>query len=211
MGCDIHIIAEVKVSGKWQPNKESIFPNPQPEHSWEKEQYSTEPESNRNYDWFAVLADVRNGRGFAVISEPRGVADDASPEWKKQVEDWDCDMHSHSYLTIEDFDNFDWNQLSIKQGVITLDQYKALRGTNQSPDDWCEGISGRSIITVTEDEADSMLDTDSIPADKRVHVIYQWSVMYRDWFEHKIKNVVEPLRELSNKYEGARLCFGFDN
>lgn len=39
MGCDIHIIAEVKKEGQWVLN--------------------TEPPSGRSYDWFSILADVR--------------------------------------------------------------------------------------------------------------------------------------------------------
>lgn len=224
MGCDIHIIAEVKVDGKWQPNQDKIFPNPsyEPEakHEWQKDEFKTEPDDNRSYDWFSVLADVRNGRGFAgistgegfkVIAEPRGVPDDASEQWKETVERWGSDMHSQSWLNISDFDKFDWNQVSMKRGVITLDEYKKLRGTNQSPDYWCGSVGGGNTRTLTEEEADKFLDSGSEPNGESLYVAYQWSVLYSDWFKWKIQRVIEPLRELTKKYGDARLCFGFDN
>jgi len=60
MGCDIHMITEVRKDGKWQ----RISENPE---KWKE----------RNYSTFAVLADVRNDfhvKGF----EPRGLPEDLS-------------------------------------------------------------------------------------------------------------------------------------
>lgn len=170
MGCDIHNKCEIKRNGKWELNTDKVFPNPwyekDSEYKWQKEEFQDEPDSSRNYDWFAILADVRNGYGFAgvstgsgfdVIAEPRGVPEDASDEWKKEVKKWDRDMHSQSYLTIEDFDNFDWNQFTMKYGVISLNQYKELRGTSQSPNSWSGASFGGNIITVSTDIADAIL------------------------------------------------------
>lgn len=67
MGCDIHTIGQVKIKGQWKTVKTDIAGE------------------NRNYDDFAILANVRNGRGFAgcdtgegwtPISEPKGLPDD---------------------------------------------------------------------------------------------------------------------------------------
>lgn len=231
MGCDIHIIAEVKENGKWKINQDRVFLNPYYKEGngtemiavddYRKDKFQTQPDDRRNYDWFAILADVRNGRGFAgiktgegfdIIAEPRGVPRDASPEWKEEVIGWDSDMHSKSWLTIQDFDKFDWNQVTIKQGVITLAEYKKLRGTNECPESWCGSISGSKIVTLSEEDAGKALDMGMEPKeDVEIHVLYQWSVMYREWFKHKIETIVEPLRELTLKYGEARICFGFDN
>lgn len=223
MGCDIHTFAEVKINGKWKPNPDKIFPNPdydpKGEYDWNKAEFYARPDDNRSYDWFAILADVRNGRGFAgvatgdgfeVIAEPRGIPSDASKEWKKICDDWSGDMHSISYLTIEDFDNFNWNKSSKKQGVITLDQYKTLRGTNNTPQDWCYSVWGKNTATITPQKADNMIDN-NVTSSGDVYVTYSWTVNYKEWFENKIKNVVEPLRELTKKYGEARILFGFDN
>jgi len=108
MGCDIHIIAEVKENGVWKKNTNKVFLNPYYEMykgikvtdparykeikkgNWiDLKKFMDEPSSGRNYNWFAVLADVRNGRGFAgiktgegfdPIADPKGFPSDASRE-----------------------------------------------------------------------------------------------------------------------------------
>lgn len=74
--------------------------------------------SGRNYGLFAILADVRNGRGFAgvkigeptkPIDEPRGVPEDASPEYVAEVETWGGDGHSHSWFTLAELMAYDWD------------------------------------------------------------------------------------------------------
>lgn len=67
MGADIHSIGQIKKDGKWLTKIARIGGD------------------DRDYDTFAVLADVRNGRGFAgvetgegwpVFANPRGLPDD---------------------------------------------------------------------------------------------------------------------------------------
>ena len=127
MGCDIHFNTEIKKNGVWRQNTDAVFPNPDYElngkYDWQKEKFTNTPPNGRRYDWFSVLANVRNGTGFAghktgsgfsVIANPRDVPADATKEWKEYVEKWGYDLHSVSYLSINDFDNFDWNQITMK-------------------------------------------------------------------------------------------------
>jgi hypothetical protein len=220
MGCDIHIIAEIKKrDGEWEENMDEIFPD----YDYDKKEkvLSKTPESHRNYDWFAVLADVRNGRwfagaktgeGFAVIAEPRGVPKDASQEWKEKVEMLDGDDHSHSWLTVDDFDRFDWNQVSMKTGCIRLEEYRQVKETNGvPPNGWCGGISGGNVTTISMENADREIENPGRYGTMDIYVQYYWPVIYSEWFADKIKDIVEPLRELSKKYEAARICFCFDN
>lgn len=67
MGTDIHSVAQVRKDGKWLTVLQDVCGD------------------GRNYDTFAMLANVRNGRGFAgvktgdgfpFIAEPRGLPDD---------------------------------------------------------------------------------------------------------------------------------------
>lgn len=95
MGTDIHCVAEIrrpKHGGKWEPALSPI-PNKyfQPDEPQDESNRKLEYPRLirwRNYDLFAMLAGVRNGRGFAgvvtgagfnPISEPRGLPDDLSP------------------------------------------------------------------------------------------------------------------------------------
>lgn len=88
MGCDIHIYAETRKdsTSPWQQIIEPVFkscyhdPN-EPDEGFNKKM-TIDPYNGRNYDLFAILADVRNGRGFAgvktgegfnIISEPKGI------------------------------------------------------------------------------------------------------------------------------------------
>lgn len=306
MGCDIHIIAEVKESGKWRMNTDKVFVNNWYEEykKWianeedvnEKERlikrygneskYQIKPNSSRNYDWFSILANVRNGSGFAgiktgngfdVIAEPRGLPDDISDKGlrffcyiidenvdeeieidgqelytvsKEDGDHWiykgyselrnikgreyvtNPDYHSMSYLSIEDFDNFNWDQTTTKIGVITLDQYKELRGTNNTPKTWSGGVSGGDTITISMEEADRIINGEVFdlvrnndtfftkntePTIKKsnewknIYVEYTWEIAYDIWFKNQIEEVIKPLRTLAEKYEDARLVFAFDN
>jgi hypothetical protein len=100
MGCDIHCWAEVRKNGKWEKVGKA-FPNPwhdPEEHAKDPkdtfyEPLTDQPYEGRSYNTFAILANVRNGRGFAgcdtgdpfvPIAMPKGFPDDASPEVLKE-------------------------------------------------------------------------------------------------------------------------------
>lgn len=245
MGCDIHIIAEVKENGKWRQSTDKVFLNPYyrpdetPEsdpENWHRDQYQVSPPSNRNYDWFSILADVRNGFGFAkvstgdgfnIISAPKGIPEDCCDEWREHTEDWSGDMHSHSFLSIEDFDNFDWNQTTIKYGIIPISHYEKIRGTNNTPDSWSGGVMGPNLVTINLKTANDLLDgkitketafalfpeniEELMAKGPDVYVQHEWKIKYSEWFKDSLENTVEPLRKLKEKYEDARIVFGFDN
>lgn len=276
MGCDIHVIAEVKVNDKWIVNPYPVFKNTgynpdrfaKSKHQldqrllkeeinqqqydstleryqkWYAIEHIPHPSTDRWYDWFSVLADVRNGygfagirtgQGFAVIAEPRGVPEDATKDWREYVEGWGNDIHSLSYLTLEDFDNFDWNQTTMKRGVISLEKYRELRENNEAPDMYSGGISGGNIITISTEAADkvidetitelcrpatySLFDSSKVLTEEKtlpvtewdIHVEYFWPVIYREWFKNHLESWVEPLRELEQHCDQARVVFGFDN
>lgn len=265
MGCDIHILAEVRQNEtlmgefklqynrlilfikslfmevempqrKWKVNTDKVFPNPwhadkqkQDEYAkngmevpdWQLDEFNSIPDDNRSYDWFSVLANVRNGYGFAgvntgtgfrVIAEPRGVPIDATREWKETVDRWGSDMHSKSYLTLEDFDAFDWNQVTMKTGAVKLEEYMELRQNQDAPNSYCGSVGGQNIITISQEEADEHIKNGNPNFhSKTIYVQYYWPVVYSEWFDYKIKNTVEPLRKLKKKYGDARIVFGFDN
>jgi len=233
MGCDIHVKCEVKENGVWKLNPVRIFENEYFDNyreerekggkipDYAQEEFLTNPPRHRNYDWFSILADVRNGRGFAgcktgegfeVIAEPRGIPEDATEEWKKECEDWYGDFHSHSWLTPEDFDKFDWSQKSIKTGIIPIEEYRELRGTNKMPPNgWSGGISGPDIVIISQEQADGILGGSLGEEGVMYYVEYYWSVLYSNWFNHCITDTVEPLKKLKEQFEEVRIVFAFDN
>jgi hypothetical protein len=244
MGCDIHGLCEVKQNGVWKVNTDEVFPNPyydsKPEYDWQANEFQTYPDTGRNYDWFAILADVRNGRGFAgiktgdgfnIIDDPRGVPDDATEEWMEEVNGWRGDMHSHSYLHVKDFNDFDWAQKTWKRGCITLKEYKRIKTQKLEPNDWSGNVSGPNVVIVSGEEADRVLNGETIIVTSRdffrpqlesievslgkegleIYVDYEWEIEYWDRFLHKFNTVIKPMQELAKKYEDVRYVFGFDN
>ncbi len=96
MGCDIHLYNEKKVNGKWitaDANWGIQYPeeDPTPDVPYE-ERYS-----GRDYDLFGYLANVRKDSEYAI--DPRGLPEDVCLLVKTRSDQWDCDGHSHSYLT----------------------------------------------------------------------------------------------------------------
>ena len=146
MGCDIHAVLERKVEDKWEP----VINLPE----------GAELDDFRNYDTFAVLADVRNGSGFAgcdtgdgipIISEPRGFPKDMSMEttlWANEHNDW---CHSESFLTLQEMLAFDWDQPITKRGVIGVNHYWDWKKSGEvCPNSWAGGMSGYKTVILDE-------------------------------------------------------------
>jgi hypothetical protein len=72
----------------------------------------------RNYQMFALLADVRNGGLIDPISEPRGIPDDASAGYLYKARQWDMDGHSHTYYTLQELLEVDWESYDFAEGFI---------------------------------------------------------------------------------------------
>lgn len=118
MGCDIHFYVEVKKDSKWQ----RYCPEDKYVESVDDDGYKNKSRDwyddplyvGRNYSLFSILADVRNGRGFAgcdtwegdgfvPISSPRGVPSDTSQEVMKE---YVCVLGGDKYHTQETFDRW---------------------------------------------------------------------------------------------------------
>lgn len=105
MGCDIHSYAEAKnAQGAWV-----FIPQISP-FDW------------RNYTTFSFLAGVRNGLGITPIHPKRGMPEDASPEVLAENEQWSGDAHSHSWLTIQELSDFNYD------GLVDYQEPDDLRG-----------------------------------------------------------------------------------
>lgn len=89
MGCDIHIVLERKVDGKWIGIDAY-------RHYMEPTSYRGGT-TNRNYKRFARLAGVR-GDGPA----PKGLPEDLSDLAKMLSDDWGLDGHSRSWISLPD-------------------------------------------------------------------------------------------------------------
>lgn len=103
MGCDIHGFLEVRDrNGKWKI-KDRI-------------------PDDRVYDWFGVLAGVRNYVDTKPIAELRGSPIDVSTRGAKRIAHWGMDGHSHSWLSLKDFSEHDWEYVSIDGRMSTINR-----------------------------------------------------------------------------------------
>lgn len=187
MGTDIHCWVEKRIGGAWQ-----LVRPVEGDAGWndyynkpDRPRYEDELEADlalrkadwdidRDYDCFAILADVRNGHGFAGIKtgdgfEPiisftdgdgelahrRGWPTDCCSELK--AEDID---HSPSWLTLQELQAYDWKgQIARKTGVVSLPDYIEWRAqkTSRAPERYSGGVMGPSVETLRADHADRLL------------------------------------------------------
>jgi hypothetical protein len=98
MGCDIHTFLEYRVDGgAWQSHPDIKVDEEQDgDNTYRSVWMSTG--IHRDYQLFAALAGVR-GEG----PEPSGIPTNLSPLVKEAIDNWDCDGHSHSYMSLEEF------------------------------------------------------------------------------------------------------------
>lgn len=165
MGTDIHFYVERNVDDKWLSCD-----------TWETEEYLDEGEApyksvpwgkryydGRNYDLFAILADVRNGSGFAgvktgdgfsVISEPRGLPVDMSDELREEA--GRRLEHTPTWLLVSEIMAFDWTQVTTKRGIVSAREFLAWRawdrGHGLGPKEYSGGIWGANIKIIEADE-----------------------------------------------------------
>lgn len=208
MGCDIHSVAQVRKNGKWTSLVADVGGDDQ------------------NYNTFAVLADVRNGHGFAgsptgdawpVIAQPRGTPDDFPMDGTDHtaISDGDGDPvwmgdHSHSWLTLAEMLEF-WKRISgtlyTKIGVVTRADYDAIKaGTLDRPKEWCSWKSGGAVIIVSSEDADRGLPSTDVQM--------SWKIPAEDCLA-SFQKYIAALSALAMKENvephDVRLVFGFDN
>lgn len=219
MGTDIHLYVERK---NW-------------DGEWEMMMHEDVAYGERIYNVFAVLANVRNGSGFAgiktgdgfnPISEPRGLPSDISPEVKRYMRE--RSYHSESYLTAAEVLGYDWTQTTRLRGVISWKEF--LEWRKKEPRTFPEGgwsgaISGPNIVTVSEKEAELVAKGLQAPPPEsvRLHVQVSWEVTY----EEACSDFLQWVRGLFEEYdpdkdirggpfsfekpEKVRFVFGFDS
>lgn len=240
MGCDIHMFAEIKLNRKsgqyeWktvgrvfkdnyhtknEPTYMSLAKGEKSDSAYEwNSKLTMEPYGARNYDVFAMLADVRNGRGFAgcdtgdgfnPIADPKGVPEDASDYYKQVVEEWDGDGHSHSYFSMEELDAYDWNQKTKHRGWVGIEEYKVFKEQGH-PNSWSGGVDGGAVKHITNKEMDEVI-AGIFVIEGMPYTQVEWESSYLDsakWFLEAMKDV-KKLKKLKG-VEDVRIVFFFDN
>lgn len=118
MGCDIHMMAQ-KRSDDGSYHEIDFVP-----FDW------------RSYGVFGFLADVRNYSAVTPVSTPRGIPDDMKVKeeptewWDKGYEpEWEsCDYHSHSWLSVKELADIDYDQIIEDRRYNGMTQYGYISG-----------------------------------------------------------------------------------
>lgn len=154
MGCDIHLMAEIKSERSWF--KRTFFPKKS--HwinidKWSKNpdfgKYENEPEihiaredrfytGGRNYNLFSALCGVRSfsfSGNPPRISNPKGVPKDASPSYLQMVEQWNSDGHSHNWNTLRELEAFDWSAYGETCNEFREEVIPKMKRYSSNPDD----------------------------------------------------------------------------
>lgn len=153
MGTDVHMVGEVC---NWLTNEWEMFPLP--------------PRlTERNYSFFAALAGVRNGYGFAgaPLHEPvtpltcdRGWPADIGHAAKRWVMDDfgedelagflldGCGEHSAGHAYLSEIRRYDWFQSVERCGVIKADEFIGKPEGDPPLGEYCGGVGGPQIEVI---------------------------------------------------------------
>lgn len=198
------------------------------EHGWET--VPSEYDEGRHYQLFAVLAGVRNGRGFAgiqtgepvvPISAPRGLPADfalaggdqhpvASVEmlapWrlKYRVPDEPLEVwmgdHSHSWLTSAEMLTWYGNAPTVVQRGVLDKEQYHAWDKVSPPEAYCGAVYGEGLVTINEAEV--------------AHVKTPWTHVECTWesgLKQELAYFFDEVRRLHDLHGGVRFVFGFDS
>lgn len=178
---------------------------------------------DRNYAVFAVLANVRNGRGFAgifthipiePIDDPRGFPEDMSAETEAWFTQFGGD-HSDTWLMLDEVLGYPWDQPLYRSGVMDMEDWAAYRRGERFG--WAGDISGSMVRKITNAEMDKKLSECTLNEHGRlVHpdgLTYTTQLAWEDTLLNSCEHFVNRMKELKALVGDAptRLVFNFDS
>lgn len=225
MGTDIHLGVERRNNGKWEALTEVFPEREQVRLAYENHEA---PESialfneyplHRSYDLFAMLADVRNGTGFAGVVrcdkvEPcfpnRGIPEDTC--FPEEDEHWLGGYHSFTWCTYDEALNAPWTREVITDGVLAFDEWVDWKkAVDAIPTRWSGGVGGGGTRMVSEEEAVKIHKSGESTSGVHVKARWRWKPLadssFRQWL------LSTKFQEAANQYggENIRICISFDS
>lgn len=148
------------------------------------------------------------------IFNPRGVPEDASPEFVEISDGWGGDGHSHSYLTVRELLDYDWDQQTRLCGWVGEEEYVKWRDKG-SPSSWVGGISGQCVKHVTNEEMEQHICEKQahVPQAHSADAVFtevSWGTSYRECASVFLEETLPALQELGPSKD-VRIVFFFDN
>jgi len=218
MGSDIHVHVEVfnPKTGKWE-EKDDRGPRPSYEDwdAWDVGvPYIYE---DRNYSVFAMLANVRNGSGFAgcdtgngylPISMPKGLPEDVSEGTRSEYEDWGESCHTHSWLTVQELLDYDWERVTKRRGIVGTKGYLQFKEQG-FPVTFSGGVWGPDVILVSNEEMERILEGGG-EHKKSYFTKVEWEEPYKLSASTFFEVTLPALKGLGEP-ENVRMVFWFDS
>lgn len=177
-------------------------------HAWQD--IPTFYEQDRHYQLFAVLADVRNGYGFAgvptgdavtPIARPRGLPTDFAVKNEEHNGIWMGD-HSHSWLSGPEM--LAWVENAprvVKVGVLDRETYETWDGVSP-PNSYSGGVFGKNITVINDNDAEK-----AAYGAGWTHIRCSWEVSLRE----ELSYFFDEVARLTAEHGNIRFVFGFDS
>lgn len=206
MGCDIHMMVQVRKGDGWETVK---WPNPYyGKYEWEKDEETPRAYDNRNYEAFAILAGVRDRFGITPISEPRGWPEGFSPE-DEESDEYSMGDHSFTWLGLEEVLAFDWTQIVTMSGLITGSELIAIKTRrDKKPYSYCQGTSGKTVSLSVLEKMVSDPNT-RLGEVWGTYALFEWEETYAECADDFYAWL--PKLQALGKPEDVRLVMGFDS
>jgi len=211
VGTDIHISPEFYNNGRWQRLQITL-------------------DVHRNYNVFAVLANVRNGTGFAgivtgggyeAIAERRGLPANASPETRDyfglKPGDSNADIdhsgyfHSATWLRLDEILNYNWNKVTWHRGVLAESQWEEYQTYGEPVNGYSGDVSGGKVVILTTEQMRDLKESRMRRDDSKSYFFeVKWSTTYWEDCKHFVEHLRDRLLPVG-KPEHIRLVIAFDS
>lgn len=214
MGTDIHLQVEAKINGEWKWLNDNL------PKGIDLSSY-VPLDTSRNYNLFAILANVRNGYGFAgcdtgdgfvPISEPKGLPKDISTALKARHEEQGLlGDHSFSWLNAKELEDYDWDRVTKRRGWVKKDQFLIWKVVGK-PKSWCGGVSGKNVKHISNKEMEKIEDNlDNSYTEVEWEESYKEAVGWNNYYKYSDLKTLISWDEDGEKIEDIRIVFGFDS
>ena len=235
MGTDIHIQVEIlNGDDEWEPVTPPYrwvrYDGSVGNMSWSPYAESKDIDDERpdptlrNYNLFAFLAGVRNGRGFAGVKthepvvpmfEGRGLPLDSRwLELSREVDDWPWPGdHSYTWALLSELLECDWELWFYSQGIVGVEQFLVWKERGGgAPDSWSGGIWGKNVTVHDDpDEFEELIESGEIDEDDHNRFCRV------DWYWQPLKDCsfLRWCRQLPSQLgaepDEIRVLMGFDS
>lgn len=227
MGTDISMQTEVRREGKWCIVRNCDAPQWVAGMSEDQRSYDRNAPAmplgyeSRNYDLFAVLADVRNefdARG-AETSErrecidtarglPANMADAGLDEYGDPLS-FAVGGHSESWVTLAELLAFDVDRTVISCGVVSVPQFVAWKAAGTAgPQQHFRAVGGSSVVHVSLAEMEHHAAT--APETRYTYTKVCWRESYRSLLGPEWFRFLDVLATLGRPID-VRIVFSFDS